>query len=46
MAGIWKRSWCRTKNQPDMAEISKEITKGLEIVYVKTMEDVIREAFV
>ena len=33
-------------NQPDMAEISKEITKGLSIVYVKTMEDVIREAFV
>ena len=32
-------------NQPDMAEISKEITKGLSIVYVKTMEDVIREAF-
>ena len=33
-------------NQPDMAEISREITKGLSIVYVKTMEDVIREAFV
>lgn len=34
------------KNQPDVAELSKEITKGLEIVYVKTMEDVVREAFV
>ena len=33
------------KNRPDMAEISKEITKGMEIVFVKTMEDVIREAF-
>ena len=34
------------KNRPDMAELSKEITKGLEIVYVKTMEDVLREALV
>ena len=33
------------KNRPDMAELSKEITKGLEIVYVKSMDDVIREAF-
>ena len=33
------------KNRADMAEISKEITKGMEIVFVKTMEDVIREAF-
>ena len=33
------------KNRPDMAEISKEITKGMEIVFVKTMEDVVREAF-
>lgn len=32
------------KNRADMAEISKEITKGMEIVFVKTMEDVIREA--
>ena len=32
------------KNRPDMAELSKEITKGLEIVYVKSMEDVLREA--
>lgn len=34
------------KNRPDMAELSKEITRGLEIVYVKTMEDVLREALV
>ncbi|MBR6615413.1 MAG: endopeptidase La, partial [Lachnospiraceae bacterium] len=34
------------KNRADMAEISKEITKGMEIVFVKTMEDVVREAFV
>lgn len=34
------------KNRPDMAEISKEITKGMEIVFVKTMGDVVREAFV
>lgn len=33
------------KNRPDMAEISKEITKGMEIVFVKTMDDVLREAF-
>ena len=34
------------KNRPDMGELSKEITKGLEIVYVKSMVDVVREAFV
>ena len=34
------------KNRPDMAEISKEITKGMEIVFVKTMDDVVCEAFV
>ena len=33
------------KNRPDMTEISKEITKGMEIVFVKTMDDVVREAF-
>lgn len=33
------------KNRPDIAELSKEITKGLTIVYVKTMEDVLKEAF-
>ncbi len=34
------------KNRPDIAELSKEITKGLRIVYVKTMEDVLKEALV
>lgn len=34
------------KNRPDMAELSREITKGQEIVYVKTMDEVIKEAFV
>ncbi len=34
------------KNRADIAELSKEITKGLDIVYVKTMEDVLREALV
>lgn len=34
------------KNRPDMVELSREITKGLEIVYVKTMDEVIKEAFV
>ena len=34
------------KNRPDMAELSKEITRGLEIVYVKNMDEVIKEAFV
>ena len=32
------------KNRPDMAELSKEITKGLEIVYVRDMRQVLREA--
>lgn len=34
------------KNRPDIAELSKEITKGLRIVYVKTMADVLQEALV
>lgn len=33
------------KNRPDIGEISKEITKGLEIVFVKNMEAVVKEAF-
>lgn len=33
------------KNRPDIAELSKEITKGLKIVYVKHMREVIQEAF-
>ena len=32
------------KNRPDMAELSREITKGLEIVYVKDMTQVLSEA--
>ena len=34
------------KNQPDVEELSKEITKGMEIVYVSEMSEVVREAFV
>ncbi len=34
------------KNRPDIAELSKEITRGLTILYVKDMDEVIREAFV
>jgi len=33
------------KNRPDVEELSKEITKGMEIVYVKEMAQVIDEAF-
>ncbi len=33
------------KNRPDIGELSEEITEGLEIVYVKTMEDVLEKAF-
>ena len=33
------------KNRPDIGELSKEITKGLEIVFVKAMGDVVKEAF-
>lgn len=34
------------QNRADIAELSKEITKGLRIVYVKSMKDVLQEAFV
>lgn len=34
------------KNRPDIAELSKEITKGLNIIYVKHMEEVLQEALV
>jgi ATP-dependent Lon protease len=34
------------KNSPDIAELSKEITRGLRIVYVTTMDDVLKEALV
>lgn len=33
------------KNRPDIEEISSEIIGDMEIVFAKTMEDVIREAF-
>lgn len=31
------------KNRPDIAELSREVTKGLRIVYVKHMKDVLQE---
>lgn len=34
------------ENQKDVTEISKEITNGLEIVYVESMDEVIGRAFV
>lgn len=33
------------KNRPDVEELSKEITKGMDIVFVKTMDEVLKEAF-
>lgn len=32
------------KNRPDVEELSREITKGMEIVFVTSMEEVLREA--
>ena len=34
------------KNEKDIEEISDEILKGLKIVYVETMEDVLKHALV
>ena len=34
------------KNEKDMEEVAKEIRQGLEIVYVETMKDVLKTAFV
>lgn len=34
------------KNRPDVEELSEKITGGLKIVYAKTMEDVLKAAFV
>lgn len=34
------------KNRADIAELSKEITRGLEILFVAQMDDVIKNAFV
>lgn len=33
------------KNKADVKEISPEITKGMEIVFAETMEDVLKVAF-
>ncbi len=41
-----KRVLVPDKNKPDIAELSKEITKGLEIIFVKTMPEVLAEALV
>lgn len=34
------------KNRPDVEELPREITKGMEIVYVKEMDEVLRKALV
>ena len=34
------------RNKPDIGELSGEITKGLKIVYVKDMSQVLKEALV
>ena len=34
------------KNKVDAGEISKEIKKGMELVYVESMEDVLKAALV
>ncbi len=44
MAGI-RRVLVPEKNKPDIAELSGEITRGLEIVFVSDMEQVLKEAF-
>ena len=31
------------KNRPDVEELSREITKGMEIVFVTSMEEVLKE---
>ena len=54
-AAISRPAGCATKTMAagstsirntDVEELSKEITKGMEIVYIKEMNEVIREAFV
>lgn len=45
IAGI-KKVLVPDKNRADMEEISNEIKGGLNIVYVKTMEEVLKEALV
>ena len=34
------------KNRPDVAELSAEITRGLDIAYVSAMDEVIQQALV
>jgi ATP-dependent Lon protease len=34
------------RNRPDIAELSEEIIGGLEIIYVKEMSEVLKEAFI
>lgn len=34
------------KNRPDVEELSKEITKGLEILFVKDMDEVLKEVLI
>ena len=34
------------KNRPDVEELSKEITKGMEIVFVTSMEEVLEQALI
>ncbi len=45
MAGISK-VLVPDENRPDVAEMSKEITDGLKIVFVTCMDDVLKEALV
>jgi len=45
MAGITK-VLVPKKNEPDVGEINAEITEGINIVYVKHMDEVIDNAFV
>ena len=41
-----KRVLVPDKNKPDIAELSKEITKGLESIFVKTIPEVLAESLV
>ncbi len=41
-----KRVLVPDKNRPDIAELSREITRGLQILYVKDMSEVLAEALV
>ncbi len=41
-----KRVLVPAANEPDVVELSSEITEGMEILYVKTMDDVLKGALV